>query len=436
MKRTCILLTTIILGVSELMWGQATTPAVSADVVQKLLDRIDRLEKRVAELEGTKAAVPAPASGMVSAPAVAVVSPPPVKQEQATPAGEHDHGSIMNAGDQTPTYPSLKLAGFSDFNFSSTDAPGAKSGFNEGQFVLHISSALSSRVSYFGEVSMTARTDAGTGSPAVTGFNVEVERSIIRFDQSDYFKISFGRYHTPINYWNTEFHHGAWLQTSISRPEMAQFGGRFIPVHFVGALVEGAVPAAGLNLNYNVGVGNGRGTIISRDGDAGDSNSNKAWLATLFIKPDKLYGLQTGGSVYHDKVTLPNGKDTYELITAGHLVWAKENPEFIAEFANINHEPAGGSHETNSQAFYAQVAYRLPSWGRLWKPYYRYEFIHAPATDPVFSVQGFPNLSGSTFGVRYDISTFAAIKGEYRNIRRTPGVPNTNGAFFQTSFTF
>src|SRR4029077_8829892 len=133
-------------------------------------------------------------------------------------------------------------------------------------------------VSFFGEMSFTARQDAGQGTPPATGFNAEVERAIIRFDQSDYLKVSFGRYHTPINYWNTAFHHGAWLQTTISRPEMTQFGGSFLPVHFVGSLVEGAVPAGGLNFNYNVGIGNGRGQVISRDGDFGDVNNNRAWL--------------------------------------------------------------------------------------------------------------------------------------------------------------
>ena len=66
---------------------------------------------------------------------------------------------------------------------------------------------------------------------------------ILRFDRSDQLKVSFGLYHTPINWWNTFYHHGQWLQTSIQRPEMIQFGGRFLPVHFVGALVEGVLPA-------------------------------------------------------------------------------------------------------------------------------------------------------------------------------------------------
>src|SRR2546425_487175 len=144
---------------------------------------------------------------------------------------------------------------------------------------------------------------SATGSPPATGFNAEVERAIIRFDHSDKLKVSFGRYHTPINWWNTAFHHGQWLQTTISRPEMVQFGGRFIPVHFVGALVEGGVPAGGWNLNYQAGVGNGRGSVISRSGDFGDNNNNRAWLVNVFTKPDVAFGLQVGGSVYFDRIT-------------------------------------------------------------------------------------------------------------------------------------
>jgi hypothetical protein len=284
-----------------------------------------------------------------------------------------------------------------------------------------------------GELSLTARSDAGMGSPPATGFNAEVERSIIRFEQNDYLKVSFGRYHTPINYWNTAFHHGAWLQTTVSRPEMVQFGGSFIPVHFVGALVEGAVPARGLNLNYNAGLGNGRGSIISRDGDFGDANNNRAWLATLFVRPDKLYGLQVGGSVYRDKITPVSGPENREWIQSGHIVWQKENPEFIAEFANVTHQRIGTSITSNSQAWYVQTAWRLSQFERLLKPYYRYEYIHIPRADTVF--RAVSSLSGSVVGIRYDISSFAALKFEYRNQRR-PGLPRINGAFVQTAFTF
>ena len=67
------------------------------------------------------------------------------------------------------------------------------SGFNLGQFVLHLASPLSKKVGHFGELSFTARP---------IGHDVQVERTIIQYDYNDYFKISFGKYHTPLGYWN------------------------------------------------------------------------------------------------------------------------------------------------------------------------------------------------------------------------------------------
>jgi hypothetical protein len=404
--------------------AQTPSSAELAQTIQSLLNRIDGLEKRLAALEGT----PPPGAPAVAQAAVqaAPLSPQP-------PPGSHDeHLTPAEIDLNLPASPLLKLSGFSDLNFGATDQRGTRSGFTEGQFALHAVSVLSPRVSVFSELSLTARPDAGLGSPAATGFNAEVERLFIRYEQNDLLKVSFGRFHTPINWWNTAFHHGQWLQTAISRPEMTQFGGRFIPVHFVGALVEGALPTGGLHLNYNVGVGNGRSSVISRGGDAGDVNNNRAWLANLFFKPDRFFGFQAGGSVYRDKIEVGT-RAFNELISSAHLVWSKEDPEIIAEFANANHSEIGAPGSFNSQAYYVQVGYRLPGFERLWKPYYRFEYIHVPRTDPVFS--GVPSLAGSIVGMRYDISPFSALKLEYRNQRR-PGLPRINGVFAQASYTF
>ncbi len=369
--------------------AQSMDPATRA-LIEKLQQRVDSLEKRLAELEqghgpsATAAAAPATAAPATTVPAVAAA---------------HDHDQAPVAGDLThPEYPSLKIAGFGDIDFSSSNLHGASggfgaqtllqshSGFNEGQFILHMSSSLSQRVEkrVSGELSFTARTDAGIGTPPAPGFNMEVERYIIRYDLNDYFKLSFGRYHTPINYWNTAFHHGQWLQTTISRPEMTQFGSSFLPVHFVGSLVEGQVPAGGLNLNYNVGVGNGRGQVISRPGDFGDVNNNRAGLVNSFIKPSGLYGLRVGGSVYRDELNPLTGPVAREWIQSAHIVWDRETPEFIAEFANVSHTPTAGGVQSNSQAFYAQTAYRLPWFQKALKPYYRFDYMHVPRSDGNF----------------------------------------------------
>jgi hypothetical protein len=354
-------------------------------------------------------------------------------QALAAPSAAMQHDEPPQSSEQ-PEYPSLKITGFGDINYLNTHRPEGARGFTEGQFVLHMASALSPRATFFGEISFTPRADAGTGSPATVGFNPEVERMILRFDRSDRLKVSFGRYHTPINFWNTAFHHGQWLQTTATRPEMIQFGGRFLPVHFVGGLVEGAVPAGGLNVHYQGGVGNGRSSVISRGGDAGDSNGNRAWLANVFTKPDKLFGLQFGGSTYFDRVTLASAREFQERIVSGHVAWQKEDPELIAEVAAVRHEESNTSVATWSHAYYVQAAYRLPQFSRLWKPYVRFEHIGIPKTDVVFS--GVPQLDGTTAGVRYDASLFAAIKAEYRSWTRGAGTVRNYGGFLQLCFTF
>jgi hypothetical protein len=59
--------------------------------------------------------------------------------------------------------------------------------------------------------------------------------------------------------------------------------------------------------------------------------------------------------------------------------------------------------------------------------------------EPVWDFSTTPSvvdLVGSLVGVRYDITNFAAFKGEYRRARSAVNEPNVNGAFFQTAFTF
>jgi hypothetical protein len=121
------------------------------------------------------------------------------------------------------------------------------------------------------------------------------------------------------------------------------------------------------------------------------------------------------------------------------LVWTKEHPEFLSEFSNVHHRDLQTLQTYNSQAFYIQLAYRLPWQENKWKPYYRFEYIHRPNSEPVWDITpaaSVTDLMGSTVGVRYDITNYAAFKGEYRSTRPGVNEPRVNGAFFQTAFTF
>jgi hypothetical protein len=422
------LLLVLLLG-TVIASAQATAEAEQSEVVKALLTRIDKLEQRVAELEASKnTASTLQPNGQ---PQGSQIPKAEVVEESLSSQMHDDHP--QNGRGVEPHFPSMQLHGFADVDFSATDERGSFSGFNLGQFVLHVASPLSKRVAYFGELSFTA---------GPTSYTADVERSIIRYAYNDYFKLSFGRYHTPINYWNTAFHHGLWLQTTISRPEMIRFGGRFMPVHFLGMLAEGNIPSGSLGLGYEVGLGNGRAGTISRAGDTGDINSNRAWVARIFARPTALRDFQIGGAVYRDKITpVPalTGSPTFgEWISSAQIAWTHETPEFLSEFANVHHRDSLTGTVYNSQAYYIQLAYRLPWEARKWKPYYRFEYTHVPPTEPLFSVPAFEvtDLVGSTAGVRFDITDFAAFKWEYRHSKRRPTDPPVNGVFVQTSFTF
>jgi hypothetical protein len=409
--------------------GQDAPAADEKEQIKALLARVELLEKQVAELKASQVASGASA-GPPSVAAAKPAPPPEPPARQAAPMPEHGGQIPQEAMQQLEThYPSLQIRGFADADFSATDQKGTTSGFDLGQFDLHLASALSQKISYFGEITVNAHPQ---------DYTIEMERSIIRYDYNDFFKISFGRFHTPIGYWNTAYHHGAWLETTISRPFMVMVGGTFTPLHFVGALAEGNIPSGGLGLGYNVGIGNGRGANIARPGDAGDINNNRAWVAKVFARPGKSYGLELGASIYRDKITLPTS-DFREWISNAYVVWTKGAPEFLAEFNNVNHRNIATNAVANSDAMYAQFGYRLPWFERTLKPYYRFEYTHMPLSEQVFTYQ--PQVE-SIVGLRYDISSFAAFKSEYRYSAShpaqggNPAMPAVSGVFFQTAFTF
>jgi hypothetical protein len=429
MRRALFIIPALLFAVC-VVHAQSSTAPDQTEQIKALLERVDRLEKEVADLKADRpTALNAPTT-----PVAPLVNQPPESQTVAKPAPQgHEHESQIPAetARQLEThYPSLQIQGFADVDFASTDQKGTNSGFYLGQFDLHIASALSPKIRYFAEI---------TVNPHPNEYTIEMERSIIRYDYDDYFKLSFGRFHTPIGYWNTAFHHGAWLETTVDRPFMFKVGGTFTPLHLVGVLAEGQIPSGNLGLQYNVGVGNGRGEILSRPGDAGDNNNNRAWVVKVFARPAKAYGLEVGGSVYRDKISLPSGPDYREWITSAYLTWTKGAPEFLTEFDNVNHRNTLTNQTANSDAFYAQFAYRLPWFEKSWKPYYRFEYTHMPLSEQVFAYQ--PQMQ-SIVGVRYDISSFAAFKLEYRYTNSVsakgshPAEPAVNGLFFQTAFTF
>ena len=339
--------------------------------------------------------------------------------------------------------PSVHFRGFADFNFAETDnnrSDDNKSheGFSLGNLVGHVNATLGGKFSFFGEVNVTGIDNV---------FSIDVARAFIRYDYNDHLKISAGRYHAPIGYWNVAFHRGLWLQTTIFRPDIIREEW-FQPDHFVGVMAEGMLVRR-IGLNYMAGYGNGRDSdLVGMGLDAGDisgsdasafpvgskvsTGRHRAGVARLFARPPQLNGVEFGGAVYRDTLSVSFTNGVPELITSAYVAITRESPEIIAEFSNLRHSDYYPDHVSNSQAFYVQFAYRLPNAAAKWKPYTRFEKSYTPFDEPVTGNLG---NSKTTVGLRYELTDFAALKVEYGQ-RRKRGQSDINGVFAQAAFTF
>ena len=319
--------------------------------------------------------------------------------------------------------PRVRVLGFGDLNYLVTDLDRPE-GFRLGQMVGHVIADIDDRLTFFSEVSVTGEDD---------GYSIEAERALVRYDFSDALKISVGRFHTAVGYWNAAFHHGSWLQTSVARPEMIKFGSRFIPIHFVGLVVEGILPASPLGLGYSVGVGNGRAANIARAGDAGDVNDQRAWVARVRSRPVSIAGLEVGASFYADRLLAPGGTDANERIYALHATWDRDAYEILAEYAHVSHDPVTGTGDfPGSDGYYVQFGYRLRGSFSELKPYVRAEQVVVPTGAFVLAPLAL-NYDGVVVGVRYDPGAFLALRLEYR-WEQFETLESTNSLYAQASF--
>ena len=89
--------------------------------------------------------------------------------------------------------------------------------------------------------------------------DVSAERLQLGYEPAPGTSIWLGRIHNPLGYWITRYHHGTYLQPSISRPASAEFdhdGGPF-PGHLVGLLFTTEQLFGPASLDYNLAVGAG-----------------------------------------------------------------------------------------------------------------------------------------------------------------------------------
>ena len=54
-------------------------------------------------------------------------------------------------------------------------------------------------------------------------FGFDVERLMLKFEPTTWFQVSVGRFHTPLGYWNTAYHHARWMYSATEAPLLDRF---------------------------------------------------------------------------------------------------------------------------------------------------------------------------------------------------------------------
>jgi hypothetical protein len=365
-----------------------------------------------------------------AAPAKPLPAPP-----SAHPAPAHDehfeHGeegsAEPGAEEAGPFEPQLKIHLVADIKYSAVDTTGSRNGFALGQFDLFGRSQLSDALSVITEATLTAL-------PRNT-YSARLERLLFTFAPNDWIAASVGRYHTGIGYYNTAYHHGTWFQTATGRPLIFAIDGDIglIPIHTVGVSVTGEVPSGALGLRYIGEVGSGRAgqssAAIAPQPALADNNSLSVNVG-LFARPTWLDGLQFGGSLYRNRLTMQDVAlaPIAETIAGAHALYRTETNELLGEALLVRHSPRGGASD-DIRGYYALASHRFGSV----RPYARFDYVDVPASDPVFAFLG--RRTGPTFGVRYDFDALAALKLQAGHLNQTTR-PTMNRFEAQVSFMF
>jgi hypothetical protein len=420
-NRTTIIL---LLVVARLSHAQDAGPS-EREMIQQLVQQVKTLQEKVNVLESQQRPGSASNADATSQPA-STTTPPAADNAQpaSLPQGLHELHGIQWRGFGEVDYKVLnqKTPELGTYGF----VPGSHGNFYTGDFDLLLTARINDKASVLSEIVF--------GEQDAQKFGVDLERVLLKYDYNDHLRMSFGRYHTGIGYYNTAFHSGSWLQTTADRPLIMEFAedGGVLPTQAVGFSFTGSIPSGRLDLNYIVEYGSSdtvRPDLTNNKLE--DENNGNHVNVGVFARPESIPGLQIGGSIYHDRISdFTRGPSVRlgQTIVNGHIVYIRHGIEFLNEGFLIRHAYEQSSAVYNMPAFYSQISKQF---GRI-RPFFRYQYINANQGGFLEDVA---LRHGPSFGARYDFNDLVAFKAQLDHTLRK-GQADLNGLHFQLAFTF
>lgn len=293
-------------------------------------------------------------------------------------------------------------------------------GFNVGTMDLYLTPQFGSRVKSLLELVFEVNPEGELAT--------DLERVQMGYTFSDAATAWVGRFHTPYGYWNTAFHHGAQIQTSLSRPRFLDFEdkGGILPAHTTGAWLAGNMPVAGNKLGYDFYIGNAPRINMDAGNVAGALNMKMAGdishTGTLgfnvSLRPQGLRELTVGvHGLRANKVRDTNDMAITRMsFLGGYAVYNNDDWEIMGEYYRFrNNDESGNAGTHNSSAWYVQAGYTFG----LFTPYARFEKTSLDQDDNYFLLQeSGRSYSRGAFGLRYELDPKSALKLEFNRTRQ------------------
>jgi len=254
-----------------------------------------------------------------------------------------------------------------------------------------------------------------------------------------------GRFHSPSRYWNSIYHHGQYLQTSISRPFIEEFedDGGVLPTHSTGFMLESSNElklSAGLQTTFSFGAAPviGEHELEPFDLLNTDSDHGAAADIRLAFLPDQLGDNQAGLILSWADLKIDGnhtaeqlGLQRVEQYTIGaYLDWRWTDWKILTSLVYVNNQDKLQT-QTLKDTFvsgYLQAEYNLH---QDWILYGRLE--ETSNTDSSIYLKLFPNIIADrqVLGLRFDFARSQALTLEVSRVIEFIGAETQKDEFGQ-----
>lgn len=263
-----------------------------------------------------------------------------------------------------------------------------------GESALFVTGRLTDRLSFLAEISFEM--------PKYRERPAAVERLRLRYDLNRDNWLILGKMHTPVNYWNDNFHHGRLFFPTINRPLAFK---RFIPIHEAG-LRFGGSHLFGTNIGYDFVLGTGQST-----GNDLFAEGVKSYTSTLSWTPSADFKMMV--SYYRD--TILNHADSEDHGGhAGHGV-TMIMPEGMPTAMDIDYELFSYSFHWRTDDFtlLTEISANRTESGPLNEAAYQYLGYHYNEDLTIYGVYDLVNVDREEIHFAAGRESFFGMGAEY-----------------------